>query len=51
MSNINLGREQRGALQIRSLPIGRHAHVVNQHRRITIKKNFPHDFEAFQILL
>jgi len=44
MPGINAGCEQRIALQVRALPVGvrRHAHVTNQHRRITINNRFSH---------
>jgi hypothetical protein len=58
MPGIDTDGEQRVALQVRGLPVGvrRHAHVANQHRRITTKNKFPygsawrygfpHNFEA-----
>jgi len=44
LSSIDASGQQGIALQVRALPIGvrRHAHVANQHRRITIKKRFPY---------
>jgi hypothetical protein len=44
LSSIDASGQQGIALQVGALPIGvrRHAHVANQHERITIKKRFPY---------
>ncbi len=44
LPGIDASGQQRIALQVRALPVGvrRHAHVANQHERITIKKRFPY---------